>query len=56
LLVNPLDVDAIADGLLRLAEDANLAAGLIRRGLERAPWFSWTSAVDRTWNVYRELR
>jgi glycosyltransferase involved in cell wall biosynthesis len=56
LLIDPLETDAIAGGLLQLANDDNFAEDLARRGLARARAFSWDSAVDRTWNVYRELR
>jgi glycosyltransferase involved in cell wall biosynthesis len=56
LLVNPLQVDSIADALSRLAADDALQDDLARRGLERARQFSWTSAVERTWSVYHELR
>jgi glycosyltransferase involved in cell wall biosynthesis len=55
LLVDPLETDAIADGLVRLAEDGSLGAGLTRRGLDRARAFPWGSAVEKTWNVYREI-
>jgi len=56
LLVDPLDTDAIADGLDRLAQDASLRANLTRRGRARASNFSWESAVSQTWNIYQELR
>src|SRR6202043_1690714 len=49
LLVDPRDVDSIAQGLLRLAYDDALQRDLARRGLERARQFTWKSAVDRTW-------
>jgi glycosyltransferase involved in cell wall biosynthesis len=41
LIVDPLDVEAIAAGLDRLAEDATLRTELISRGLARAAHFSW---------------
>ena len=56
LLVDPLDTEAIAVALERLAEDTALRADLTSRGLERARAFSWESAVDRTWTIYQELR
>ena len=55
LLVDPAEVEQIADGLLRLAADGDLRANLIERGLERARQFTWEDAVERTWGVYREL-
>jgi len=56
LLVDPLQVDSIADALSRLVADDALQGDFARRGLERARQFSWTSAVERTWSVYHELR
>jgi glycosyltransferase involved in cell wall biosynthesis len=55
LLVDPLDSDAIASALLRLASDPGLSEDLGRQGRERARQFTWESAVERTWAVYREL-
>jgi len=55
LLIDPLDTEAIANGLARLAEDASLRTELIRQGFRRAREFSWESAVQKTWNVYREI-
>jgi indole-3-glycerol phosphate synthase len=43
-VVDPYQVDAIADGLQRLICDNDLRAELKRRGLERARQYSW----DRT--------
>jgi glycosyltransferase involved in cell wall biosynthesis len=55
LLVDPIRTDSIADTLYRLADDAALREGLIRRGRERAKEFTWDAAVERTWAVYQEL-
>jgi glycosyltransferase involved in cell wall biosynthesis len=53
LLVDPENVDAIADGLARaIAQEADLA----RRGSERTQQFSWKAAVEQTWSVYDEIR
>jgi glycosyltransferase involved in cell wall biosynthesis len=55
LLVDPTDAGAIADGLRRLATDANLRNTLIRAGIARAKEFSWEKSVEATWSVYGEL-
>ena len=55
LLVDPLDEQAIAAGLLRLCGDEALRGELRRRGLERAQAFTWKLAADRTWEVYSGL-
>ena len=41
--------------LCRLAKNRSLREKLYARGLARAPQFSWETAVEKTWEVYREL-
>jgi glycosyltransferase involved in cell wall biosynthesis len=53
LLVDPLDVDAITAGLIRLADDAELRRDLARRGLVRAADFTWERAAEQTLAVLR---
>lgn len=55
LLVDPLRVDEIADGLHRLTTDSELRRELIDAGLARAAENTWQVAAKRTWQVYREL-
>jgi glycosyltransferase involved in cell wall biosynthesis len=55
-LVDPLDHEAIADALSRVASDPALSADLVRRGIERARQFTWQAAVEKTWQVYTEIR
>lgn len=55
LLVDPLDGDALAAGLGRLIQDAELRAALVLAGLRRAADFTWERAVSSTWAVYQEL-
>ncbi len=55
LLVDPEDPDDIAGALARLAAGDALRQELAIRGLARARKFSWDSAVEKTWVVYREL-
>ena len=52
VLVDPYDVDAIADGMRRVLADPLLAADMRRRGFERAREFSWERSVARTREVY----
>jgi len=54
LMVDPHDVDAIADGLLRLVDDPSLRAKLRLNGLERAKQFSWEKTAELTWRVLEE--
>ena len=53
-LVDPLDVDAIARGILLLATDPKLRADFVELGRKRALDFSWDKAAERTLEVYAE--
>ena len=55
LLVDPMDVRSIADGLCRLAADSNLRARLAQKGIARAKKYTWEKSVEATWRVYQEL-
>jgi glycosyltransferase involved in cell wall biosynthesis len=55
LLVDPEDTAAIADGLKRLAESADLRRDLVSRGRRRATGFTWENTAAKTWAVYAEL-
>jgi alpha-1,3-rhamnosyl/mannosyltransferase len=52
LLVDPMDVDAIAAGIVTLATDAGKRAELAKLGLARAADFSWDKAAEATLGVY----
>jgi len=51
-LVNPMDVDAIADGIALLATNETERRRLSAIGLKRAADFSWDRAAARTLEVY----
>ncbi|MCS6910636.1 MAG: glycosyltransferase family 4 protein [Anaerolineales bacterium] len=55
VLVDPLDVEAIAAAMQRLAEDANMADELRRRGRARAATFTWERCARETVTVYRRV-
>ena len=55
LLVDPLQVEAIADGLDRLLSDETLRGELRAAGLIRAAQFSWERAAAETVAVYQGL-
>jgi glycosyltransferase involved in cell wall biosynthesis len=48
ILVDPQDIEAIADGIRRLVEDASLIDDLRQRGLERARQFTWEKTAAKT--------
>jgi glycosyltransferase involved in cell wall biosynthesis len=56
LLVDPLDVDAIAGGLGRLADEPELRRQLGERGLARAAGFTWERSARETLAVLRAAR
>jgi len=53
-LVDPLDVDAIARGIVALATDPKVRADFVELGKKRALDFSWDKAAERTLEVYGE--
>lgn len=54
LLVDPLDVDAIAAAMDRVVSDEALRADLTACGYRRVRYFSWERAAQETLAVYRE--
>ena len=54
LLVDPTDVDAIAEAMLRLSQDEALRARLVAAGYENVKRFSWEKAAAETLAVLEE--
>ncbi|MBC7315226.1 MAG: glycosyltransferase family 4 protein [Chloroflexi bacterium] len=55
LLVDPRDVEAIAEALWRLLEDASLRNALRARGFEQVRRFSWVASARTVCTIYRHL-
>ena len=55
LTLDPTDIDALADGILRLATEAGLRAELSQKGLERAKRYTWSNAAQQTLASYRRM-
>jgi glycosyltransferase involved in cell wall biosynthesis len=55
LLVDPLDVDAIAAGLIGLLKDASARDAYMRAGLRRAAHFTWDAAARQLLSIYARL-
>jgi glycosyltransferase involved in cell wall biosynthesis len=55
LLVDPTCVEALAEAMRRVLNDAELQADLCGRGLERAAEFSWERTARETVEVYRKV-
>jgi glycosyltransferase involved in cell wall biosynthesis len=53
-LVDPLDVDAIARGIVALTTDPKVRSDFVELGKKRALDFSWDKAAERTLEVYGE--
>jgi O-antigen biosynthesis alpha-1,2-mannosyltransferase len=56
LLVDPTNVDELAQALQTIIKQDGLQKMLRERGLARAAKFSWSEAIAKTWDVYQELR
>ena len=55
LTFDPLDEDAIAHTLRRIANNADLRADLRQRGVAQAANFSWDKAATETIRIYRQV-
>jgi len=54
LLVDPYDIDEIAEAMHKVLTDENLGKDLIKKGLERAGQFSWERTARETLDVYEK--
>ena len=54
ILVNPMDAQEIAGGILKILTDPRLREDLRQRGLERAKSYSWKKAALETLDVYKK--
>jgi glycosyltransferase involved in cell wall biosynthesis len=55
LLVEPEDLEAISEAVVRALTDPILRSDLIARGLERARQFTWERTAKATFDVYRAV-
>ncbi len=55
VLVDPYDVERIAEAMVELLEDGRLRERLGRLGVERAARFSWRATAEKTVAVYENL-
>jgi glycosyltransferase involved in cell wall biosynthesis len=55
VLVDPYEVESIAEGMHRVLTDAALSAELRAKGIARAREFSWERSVARTRELYQEV-
>ena len=55
ILVDPLDVEAIATAVCQLKQDTNYYHKLVEQGLLRAKFFSWQKTAEQVAKVYETL-
>jgi glycosyltransferase involved in cell wall biosynthesis len=55
LLVDPLEVESIADGIRSILEDPNLRETMRIAGLERAKLFNWDNSARLVWETLNKL-
>jgi glycosyltransferase involved in cell wall biosynthesis len=55
LLVDPMNPEAIADGIQRVLTDDRLRQHLRERGIARARQFSWETSVRRVREIYEAV-
>ncbi len=54
LLVDPLDIDGLAEAICRVLDDHALRGSMRRAGLDQAARFDWASTARATLEVYQE--
>ena len=56
LCIDPFNVGAIAESMIRMVNDVDLRAELGRRSIERSHMFDWNRSARDTWEVLLEAR
>jgi glycosyltransferase involved in cell wall biosynthesis len=54
-IVNPMESEAILQGILKISSDSEYKNELIRKGLERCEQFSWDNMALQVLDVYKEM-
>jgi len=55
ILIDPLDIEAIAKAIEHVLIDAALGRDLRENGLAQAARFSWKQTAQATWAIYRQM-
>ena len=55
IMVDPYDVEAIAEGLKRIVDNSNLRETLIARGLQQASKFTWENSAKNLLKIYQNV-
>lgn len=54
-LVDPLSVQAIADGIWHVLSDSNYRHALIAKGVQQAARFSWDQSAEKMFRICKEV-
>jgi glycosyltransferase involved in cell wall biosynthesis len=52
IMLDPYDIEAIADAIRRVLDDSTLRAGMIERGFAQAAKFSWDNSAKQLQQIY----
>ena len=55
ILVDPYDIDEMAEAMYRVLSDKSVAEDLTKRGLEQSKKFSWTETARKTLAIYEKV-
>lgn len=55
LMVSPMDIDAIYNGLMSITSSSSYERKLINQGLKNAKKYTWSNAADKTLKIYDQL-
>jgi len=56
IMVNPYDIDSLAQAMRQVLTDSELRNDMVRKGLEQAKRFSWERAAMKTMEVYERVK
>ena len=55
IMVNPYDIDSLAQAMRQVLTDTELRDNMIRKGLEQSKRFSWEKTAEQTLEVYNKV-
>jgi len=55
LLVDPLNIDDIADAMRKIVEEEKLRLGLMKRGFENADRYSWSQTARVLYQMLQDI-
>jgi len=55
IMVNPYDIDSLAQAMRQVLTDSELRNDMVRKGLEQAKRFSWERVAMETMEVYKKV-